>query len=212
MKMGVKFDAAKLASSSNQALRSRDLDLRPFEMDDIDVAYQRWMNDEEVVRFTRIPTYDTSLEGLRAYARRVIETPGSYFWSVVHRKDQCAIGTAKLVITLEHGIANWGYLIGERDYWRDSISLQAQLPVFDFAFDKLGVRKLYGGTDSDHIKSRFNFARMEFRKEGVFRQHFRGGADGQKIIDLVFYGMLASEWREISGKFGHLRYSHDQDD
>ena len=212
MKIGPDFDAAKLASAESQTLRSRDLDLRPFKLDDIDSVYQRWMNDEEVVRFTRIPSYDTSLEGLQAYASRVMKTPGSYFWSVIHRSDRRAIGTAKLVITLEHGIANWGYLIGERDYWRDSVSLQAQLPVFDFAIDELGVRKLYGGTDSDHIKSRFNLARMEFRKEGVFRQHFRGGAGGQKIIDLVFYGMLASEWREISGKFGYLRYSHDEDD
>ena len=199
-----------MAAAADKTLRSRDLDLRPFKLNDIDSAYERWMNDEEVVRFTRIPAYDTSYDGLVAYAERVLNTPGTYFWSVTHREDRRAIGTAKLVVSLEHGIANWGYLIGERDYWRDSISLQAQVPVFDYAFDDLGVRKMYGGTDSDHVKSRFNLARMKFRKEGVFREHFRGGADGAKLVDLVYYGLLISEWQEVSGQFDYLRYCHDE--
>lgn len=187
-------------------LRARDVDLRPFKLDDINDAYCCWMHDEEVIRFTRIASYDRSIEGLRAYALRVMETPGSYFWSVVHRADQHPIGTAKLVIDLEHGIANWGYLIGEQDYWRDGLSLQVQIPVFDLAFDELGVRKLYGGTYPDHIKSRFNLARMGFQEEGRFRQHIRRGPDGAEVADLVYYGLLVEEWLQIRDKFNNLRY------
>mgnify|MGYP001250201603 CR=1 FL=1 len=120
--------------------------------------------------------------------------------------DNTRIGTAKLVIDLEHGIANWGYLIGEKDYWRDNIGIQAQVPVIDFAFFIAGVRKVYGSTYSDHIKSRFNLARMGFCKEGVLRSHFRRGDKGSEIVDLVSYGMLLKEWQNVSSKFDNLKY------
>lgn len=208
MRIGPEFNEAKLESLANRTLESRDLGFRPFRLTDIDQNYCRWMHDEEVVRFTRVPTYDRSIDGLRAYAERVMTTPGSFFWSVVHREDHHNIGTAKLVIDIEHGIANWGYLIGERDYWRDGITIQAQIPVLDFAFFEAGVRKMHGSTYSDHVKSRFNLARMEFRKEGVLREHFRRGSKGEEIVDLVSYGMLADEWSRVSPKFDYLRYDH----
>ena len=206
MKLGPDFVQEKLKCLENTTLHSRDLDLTPFHLDYIDDNYLRWMHDDAVVKYTRLYSYNTSYKGLVAYAERVINTPGSYFWSVLHRLDNTRIGTAKLVIDLEHGIANWGYLIGEKDYWRDNIAIQAQVPLLDFAFFIAGVRKVSGSTYSDHIKSRFNLARMEFTKEGVLRSHFRRGDKGSEIVDLVSYGMLKEEWQKVSSKFDYLRY------
>ena len=81
------------------------------------------------------------------------------------------------------------------------------MALFDFAFGPLGLRRIYGGARIGNVMSQFNFKRLGFEKEGVFRQHTRVSQNSEEYCDEVYYGLLAKEWAARSPKFDELRYS-----
>ena len=204
-------DPVVCADHQDRVLRARDVDLRPFRMEDVDQTYQGWLLDEAVVKYLEVAFTDRSLPALRAYMGAAIADPNRFFYLVVDRDKAHRIGTASFAVNTRHRTVNWGYMIGERDYWGTGVSLQVQVALFDLAFDSLGVRRFHGAPYRDHVASRFNLKRLGFKEEGVLRRHYCRGPDGEEVVDLVQYGLLAEEWRAIRHKFDYLRYRSDAD-
>ena len=197
------------AAMKTRVLRARDIDLRPFKAEEVGKDYYRWLHDDEIIKNLEVALSDRSMPALRAHVQRAIDEPSSYFYRVHDRDSDQAIGTASLRVNTRHGTASWGYLIGERDFWGNGISLQAQIPIFDVAFDEIGVRRFWGSPFREHIASQFNLRRLGFKQEGVLRQHMRSGANGGAISDCISYGLLAEDWAAVRAKFDHLRYCDD---
>ncbi|GEM_PF-575891 len=193
-----------------RTLRARDVDLRPFAMTDLSETYRGWLLDEETVRYLDVGLSDRSMAALEAYIRGVYDDPNRFFWMIVERAGGRDIGTASLAIETLHDNATYGYMIGERDQWGSGAAIQAQVALFDFAFDVIGARRFYGGAARENVMSQFNLRRLGFKKEGVFRQHVRIGADGQ-FTDSIYYGLLADEWRMVRDKFNPVRYPEGDD-
>ncbi len=187
-----------------RTLSARDVDLRPFTLSDVTETYQAWLLDEESVQYLDVARTDRSMPALKAYAEGVIANPHRFFYMIVDRETGADIGTASVAVDPLHGVATWGYLVGDRKFWGTGVSLQAQVALFDFAFDVLGARRFYGGAARENVMSQFNLKRLGFRKEGVFREHVRVGADG-RLTDSIYYGLLAREWAEIRDKFDDFR-------
>lgn len=190
-----------------RTLPARDVDLVPFRLEDVDALYHGWLNDDDVIEYLEVRFADRSMAALRSYVSGVIADPNRYFYLVVHRKTGRRIGTASFAINPIHMTANWGYLIGEREFWGGGISLQVQIPILDLAFDELGVRRFYGGAFFENVRSQFNLRRLGFTKEGVFRQHYRKASGSEEFTDLVYYALLAEEWQLIRAKFDELRFA-----
>lgn len=205
MTRGSKRAYKTLDPPTQRTLRARDVDLVPFRLEDVDEIYHGWLNNEEVIEYLEVRFADRSMAALRTYVRDVIADPNRYFYLVVHRETDQRIGTASVAVNPIHMTANWGYLIGEREFWGTGISLQVQIPIFDLAFDELGVRRFYGGAYFENVRSQFNLRRLGFTKEGVFRQHYRKAPGSEEFTDLVYYALLAEEWRLIRAKFDDLR-------
>jgi RimJ/RimL family protein N-acetyltransferase len=193
-----------------RTLRALDVDLRPFELADVNETYQGWLLDEETVAYLDVGLTDRSMPALEAYIQAVHDDPNRYFWMIVERATGRDIGTASLVIETLHDNATYGYMIGERDHWGTGVAIQAQVAIFDFAFDILGARRFYGGAARENVMSQFNLKRLGFQKEGVFRQHVRVGAD-RRITDSVYYGLLAEDWSAVREKFNPMRYQDNHD-
>lgn len=197
-------------AAKGRILRARDVDLVPFLEKDVDETYRSWLLDDEVVEFLEVRQMDRSMPALNTYVRGCIDDPNRYFYLIVDRASSRRIGTASLAVDPLHLTASFGYLIGERRFWGTGAALQAQVALFDLAFDEFGVRRFYGGAFRENVKSQFNLKRLGFKKEGVFRQHLRTGAEGESFTDLVYYGLMADEWRAIRGRFDELRYAGDE--
>ena len=98
-------------------------------------------------------------------------------------------------------IGNYGYLIGERSCWGSKAAIETQVALLDLVFSHLGIRRTYGGTHNENIKSQFNFKALGFKKEGTFRQHVRKAPGSNQYADIVYYGLLSDEWEKISHRF-----------
>lgn len=201
--------ASTPADYKDTVLRACSVDLVPIRMKDVDETYQGWLLDEEIVRNLEVSLTDRSMPALKTYVRGVIDNPNRLFYCIVHRDSAARIGTASVAVNPIHDTATWGYLIGEQDHWGTGASLEAQVAMFDLAFDKFGVRRFHGAPYSDHVASRFNLKRLGFKEEGVLRQHYRRGPNREETVDLVQYGLLAEEWQAIRSKFDYLRYRDD---
>ena len=194
----------------DRILKSCDLDLVPFRLEDVDETYQGGVTDEEVTRYLEVRFADRFISTLRDYVQSVLDDPKRNFYRLIHRASNRPIGTASLAINVSHATAAWGYLVGERDFWYPGISYQAQVPLFDLAFDELGVRRFFGGPYGDNVRSQFNLRRLGFKKKGVFRAHYRKAPDSDEFVDVVYYGLMAEEWQAIRDRFEPLRYHGDE--
>jgi [ribosomal protein S5]-alanine N-acetyltransferase len=117
-----------------------------------------------------------------------------YMWAVVPKESENAIGTSTLYhINRNHGSAEIGLLIGERDYWGSGASEEAIGLMADFAFDTLGLHRLTGGSYSKNRGMNFTYRKIGFTLEGRMRQAFRLSLD--EYVDGYRWGLLADEWR-----------------
>ena len=190
-------------------LRARDIDLLPFRLEYVDETYHGWLNDGEIVKYLEAQFVDRSMTALRDYIQSVEQNPNRSFYLVVHRESGRRVGTGSLAVNLLHGTATWGNLIGDRGIRCEGISVQVLVAMFDLAFDELGVRRIYGGPYAGNVGAQFNLRRLGFVKEGVFRKHYRKAPGSDEFSDLVYYGLLAEEWRAIRGRLDPFRYAAD---
>lgn len=191
-------------SLKSVSLQSSALILKPFGIDDVDDEYQSWLSDPEINRFMEVRHFDHSFNSLVAYAESVATDPCRFFYKIeFSNAPNRKIGTASLSVNRIHGYANYGYMVGDKRHWGATVALQVQVVLFDFAFNRLALRKLIGGAYEGNVPSLFNFRRLGFVREGVRRQHVLG-ADGL-ACDVHEFGLLADEWRSAAHKYDRLR-------
>ena len=209
MKRGLEKEHETIDPPRQRTLYARDVDLIPFRLEDADETYHGWLNDDEVIEYLEVRFADRSMAALRTYVNSVIADPNRYFYLVKHRQTGKRIGTVSFTVNPIHLTVNWGYLIGDHEFWGTGISLQVQIPIFDFAFGELGARRFYGGAFIENIRSQFNLRRLGFIKEGVFRKHYRKAVGSEEFTDIVYYALLAEEWQSIRTKFDKFRIPPD---
>lgn len=84
-----------------------------------------------------------------------------------------------------------GYWLAGRFEGR-GIMTRACRAVVDYAFGRLGLHRVEIRCAADNHRSRAIPERLGFTQEGVLRES--GYLDG-RFVDMVVYGVLASEWR-----------------
>ncbi len=113
-------------------------------------------------------------------------------WGVVRLEDDVVIGTCTLfAINESQGRAELGYALGH-EYWGHGYMKEALTALVDFAFGKLGMRRLEADVDPRNAGSLHAIERLGFRREGVLRERWKVNGELQ---DSVVLGLLSHEWR-----------------
>jgi len=170
-----------------------EVDLSLFTLEDIDETYLFWFSDPEVVQHLDVRHVVHDKDLLITSAKNRIEDPNCYFFSICAKSGE-KIGTVSLRKEPFDAVGSYGYLIGTRKYWGGPFALQAQIAILDFGFEKIKLRRIWGGATANNLASLFNFKRLGFVHEGTRRQAFTD-VDG-KIVDSIEFGLLAQEWAQ----------------
>ena len=105
------------------------------------------------------------------------------------------MGVISLVHEKEHGRAELGYWLG-RPYWNRGVMSAAVPMALAYAFEVLGVRRVFARCYAVNAASRCVLEKCGFAQEGCQRQHHKCmGA----IHDVVCYGLLRDEYAAASG-------------
>jgi len=130
--------------------------------------------DDAVTRFLPYATWKSLNDGTAWLKRMNIlaESGTSRQLVIVRHTDNKVIGTA-LLFRYDEGSARieLGYVIG-RTYWRQGYAGEALKALCDYAFRKLGIRRIEAEADPDNIASNMVLISLGFKKEGLLRKRW----------------------------------------
>jgi ribosomal-protein-alanine N-acetyltransferase len=105
------------------------------------------------------------------------------------REDRALLGSIGLGIVPEHGRAEIGYWIGV-PYWGSGYATEATRAVIAYAFDELGLNRVYAYHFTGNPASGRVMEKAGMRFEGELRGHQRKGGEYR---DSRLYGIVRSD-------------------
>lgn len=166
---------------------------RAFEEEDAPSLYQ-WMNDDELkqlsVGLNKRVCREEVEECIKARKRH---NPYQAWFAICALESKEIIGYMSLTdIHYINSSANFsGIIIGNPNYRDGQAYIESYLFMFEYAFERLNLNRLYGSAISDH-KLSVTMAEIMFQKtEGVLRQAiYKNG----KFHDEVICAILKDEY------------------
>lgn len=163
------------------------LRLRPFQAGDITTTYLGWLNDPAVTRFSNQRFRTHTAESSAAYLVSFAGTRNS-FLLIQQRSDGQPIGTATVYRSPQHGTADIGLMVGDRQCWGQGYGREAWQAVLEALLQETGIRKVTGGT------ARPNQAMVRIMEQsGMELEAVRARQElieGQPV-DLLYYARFA---------------------
>lgn len=153
-------------------------------------AVLRWRRDPEILGqlcSERAPTreeHERWLKGLGDSRREFV---------IVDTESGALLGTAGLSdISVQHGCAELGILVGEKSAWGRGIGKAATHALLVVAFDELKLHRVYLRVFPENLRAQRLYESVGFVREGEARECVR--KDG-RFRSLVLMSVLEREWR-----------------
>ena len=132
-------------TGSAVVLHGKLVTLESFRSSDITAEYVSWLNDPQVVRYSNQRFRSHSVQTCQEYLQS-FQRSSNLFFSVRLRSNGQMVGTATAYISVPHGTADIGLLIGNREQWGKGVGLDAWKTLMDCLLKRYSIRKVTGGT------------------------------------------------------------------
>jgi RimJ/RimL family protein N-acetyltransferase len=155
-------------------------------------AYKRWMRDYEVQHLlARIPTPITD-EAEEAWFGSVAKGTGDYIFAIHTLDSDTLIGNCGLHnVDKKSRFAEFGIVIGEKDYWGRGYGTDAARVILRFAFNELNLHRVELDVYDFNPRAIRSYEKVGFVHEAIRRDAlFRNGA----YHDVHRMGILQHEW------------------
>lgn len=126
-------------------LRTELVNIRMFSMDDINELYIGWLNDKEVVKYSNQRFIQHTRESCINFYDSFKQSQ-SLFLAIENIGDESMIGTLTIHCNTNHGTADIGILLGDKNYWGKGYAKQAWCSVVDLLSNVPNIRKVTAGT------------------------------------------------------------------
>ena len=185
---------------------------RAFEEEDAEHIY-KWMNDDELKRLSvgvnRRMCRAESLDWVKA---RMRDNRNQVWWAICAIDTDLMVGYAYLTdIHYINRSANYGgIVIGNKEYQDGMAWIETYLFVHEYAFERLGMNRLYGDAIVSHNTSVTMRKLMFWTTEGLKRQavykngEFHDVSTASLLKDEYFYHKANGDY-ELSSIIKHLR-------
>ena len=171
----------------------RTVYFRAFEEEDAELIY-KWMNDDELkklsVGLNRRMCKEEALEWVKAH---MCHQNYNVYWAICSKDSNKMIGYASLVgIHYINSSAETGaIMIGDPEYNDGMAWIETVLFMFEYAFERLNLHRVYGHSLVGHKISNAVEPLMYMQQEGVLRDAvFKNG----KYYDLSCAAILRDEY------------------
>lgn len=166
---------------------------RTFEEEDIDSIYE-WKNDDGLNAMTVGLNRKICRDDVAAWVRsKMPHNPYEVYWAICSIKTKKIIGYAQLTqIHYINSSANFsGIVIGDKNYHSGLAWVETYLFIMDYAFERLGLNRLYGSSILGHKQSNAIGPILFWVREGVERQAiFKNGI----FYDLAISAILKNDY------------------
>lgn len=165
--------------------------LRKLEVGEVGEKYLRWITDPEVNEFLAVK-YDThSVQSLKEYVKTTNETDSRFLYGVFTNGDEHIGNFSIYNINKINQTFDFGYFIGEKEWWGKDAGLSCCLIGLMIAFDEMKLRKTFTYVESINLKSRFVLQKIGFEKEAILKERVYNKST---FVDSVVYSLNLEQW------------------
>lgn len=177
-------------------VRGPRLTFTPFSEDSITAEYLAWLNDRELMRYSRQRFLTHTSASAREFMRS-FERSDNYFWSIHRSDDFLQIGTLTMYGNAATGVSDFGILVGHPLARGMGFGREASGMAIAFLFDVARARRVTAGTLAPNLAMNRCCRYWGMALEGVLREHETAGLDPQVPVDAHLYGILRREWEAL---------------
>lgn len=170
-------------------LETQRLILRPPRLDDAQVIFNLYAQDDEVTRYliwephTRL---DTTVDFIE-HCMEMWEKDAAFPWVITRRSDEQILGMIELRAA---GFkAELGYVIARR-FWGSGFASEAARVVVDWAIGRAGVYRVWAVCDVDNVASARVLEKAGMTLEGTLRRWIRHVNFSQEPRDCLCYARV----------------------
>ena len=176
--------------------------LREIEEKDLE-RIMRWRMDEDVTRYMNTnPTL--TLEGQKVWLQKIRGDRDVRYWLIEVEKEPAGVINLS-GLTCPAGDLGWGYYVGERGLRSMKTALSLEMSMYDYAFDTLKKRAVYGDVFSLNrgviqLHKLCGCEIVEEKKNHVCKEGV--------WYDVTYMGMTAKRWFHIrdTKKYEHILF------
>ncbi len=169
-------------------MTTKRLRLEPFGPHHVTPRYVGWLNDKQVVRYSRQRLQSHT----EADCRRFLASFGNsanLFWAIVVAAGDAHIGNITVDVEPHDRVAAVNIIVGETGVWGKGYGFEAFDAACTQLLGPLGMRKVYAGTMATNAPMLRLMEKAGLIEEARFRGHYFW--EGQ-AIDKVFAGKFRS--------------------
>lgn len=148
--------------------------------------YLRWLNDPEVVRYSRQRFLNHGFVSSFRYLRRFPPLP-SRFLAIRELETGRMIGTLTVFVDVRHGVADIGIMIGEKSRWGSGLGLDAWRTAVDNVQMVPNIRKITAGCLSENLAMMRIMESSGMHLEAIRRSH---ELFDDRPVDLLLYALF----------------------
>jgi len=166
---------------------------RAFEEEDAELIY-KWMNDDDLKKLSigvnRRMCKEEALDWVKA---RMRDNRNNVWWAICAKDTNRLIGYMSLnsIHYINRSADFGGLVIGDREYQDGSAWIESYLFLYEYAFERLGMNRVYGTHLVDHSTTGFMGSIFFTQQEGILRQaYFKNG----KFYDASIGALLSEDY------------------
>ncbi len=163
--------------------------LRNIELSDTDNII-RWRNNDSVRKYFINQTLFTKESHLK-WMKEHVSTGKAHQFIIIEKENNISIGSVYVRnIDTIHKKAEFGIFIGEEKYRGSGIGLEATKLILRYAFEELGLNKVFLRVLSVNHAAIKSYSKAGFKYEGLFREDV---CVNSEYLDIIFMGILKDE-------------------
>ena len=161
-----------------------------------DSRYEKWFYDQEVTKYNSHGLFPYGREKMLDYIIMAESGEKDIVWAIVDNKSKEHIGNVSLQrINGINRSAEFAIVIGEKDYWGKGIAFEVLFTLFEHAFKKLNIHRIWTGTAECNIGMIKTAEKLGMILEGRLNEavYLNG-----RYEDVLCYAILEDEWTKMT--------------
>lgn len=170
----------------HSTIKGEAVQLRTLVPEEAGETYLGWLNDPEITAMLEVRLNPPrSVDALAEFIAETNASEDTLLLGIFFASSDTHVGNIKIgPIDWYHRVAEIGFLIGNRAYWRRGLASEAIVLATDYAFERLEISKVTAGCYASNEGSRLALAKAGFFEEGRLIDQWRLG--GRREDGLLF--------------------------
>lgn len=166
---------------------------RTFEEEDAELIY-KWMNDDDLKKLSvGLNRRMSREEAFNWVKRRMDYDQYNYWWAICAKDTNRMIGYMSLnsIHYINRSADFGGLVIADKEYQDGCAWIESYLFLYEFAFERLGMNRVYGTHLIEHNTTSFMGSIFFSQREGILRQaYYKNG----KFHDAAIGALLSEDY------------------